>query len=497
MVFASPIFLFVFLPIFFTLYYIFPKHWRNVVIIGASLFFYMWGEAKLVIVMLASTFVDYLCALVIAHAGIRHMWQSPPKLVAGEHRTRTQRIALVVSLTVNLGFLLFFKYANWGIENVTSILHSLGLTTATAHRALAISLPLGISFYTFQSMSYSIDVYRGHAQATRNLLNYATLITKFPLLIAGPIIRYADVAQQLVTRVMSVEKFAYGVRRFTVGLGKKVLIANAMAVPADAIFALPADQLSAPVAWFGVLAYALQIYFDFSGYSDMAIGLGAMLGFTFLENFNFPYIAGSVRDFWRRWHISLSSWFRDYVYIPMGGNRGGTARTYFNLIFVFFVTGLWHGASWTFVVWGLFYGVFLVLERLWPKGWSSGKLRPLGHVYTLLVVLVAWVFFRADSMSAAGHMLHAMVGAHTTNAVPLMYYLNGKTIVVFILGVLGSMPLLRTASEAWIRRQVRVGTTSATVIIQAASAVLLLGVFLLAVMQLAGGSYNPFIYYRF
>ncbi len=457
----------------------------------------MWGEAKLVVVMLTSTFVDYVCALVIANGNWRQMWHSPPMLKAGQPRTRTQRVALILSLVVNLGFLAFFKYANWGIENVTSLAHVLGWTAASAHQTFAVTLPLGISFYTFQSMSYSIDIYRGHAQATRSLLNYATLITKFPLLIAGPIIRYADVAQQLVSRVMSLEKFAYGVRRFAVGLGKKVLIANSMAVPADAIFALPADQLSMPVAWFGVIAYGLQIYFDFSGYSDMAIGLGAMLGFTFLENFNYPYISTSIKDFWRRWHISLSSWFRDYLYIPLGGNRGSTARTYFNLVFVFFVTGLWHGASWTFVMWGLFHGLFLIVERLWPKRWQRSSLRPLAHIYTLVVVLLGWVLFRAESLSSAGHIYQALFGVSGSAAVPLAFYLNGKTAIVFILGLIGSAPLF-----LWLgKKRLIIDPTTSTARLQpfwyGATSIAIGLIFLLAVMQLASGTYNPFIYYRF
>lgn len=497
MVFASPIFLYLFLPLVLVGAGLSGRRFRNVFLLLASLFFYSWGEARLVVVMLGSALTDYLAALFIAYNGKPRWREIPEQSTIGATRSRKQWLALILSLVVNLGLLIFFKYANFGLDAARQIFSVLGFG-ANVPSHLNILLPLGISFYTFQSMSYSIDVFRGQTRATRNPIDFLAFVTLFPQLIAGPIVRYSDVAAELIERHVSLHDLAEGIRRFTVGLGKKILIANTLAVSADAIFSLRSDQLTTPVAWFGVIAYALQIYFDFSGYSDMAIGLGRMFGFHFLENFNFPYIANSIRDFWRRWHISLSTWFRDYLYIPLGGNRLGTGRTYLNLLFVFFVTGLWHGASWTFVTWGLFYGVFLMIERLWPTRLSARWLRPFGHVYTLLVVLCAWVLFRADSLTGAFNFFRAMFGLQGTAAVPLIYYLNGKTSIALVFGLMGSVPLLRSIGRYIERRfQPQLGEHGVMVLVQAVSTVFLAGVFVLAIMQLASGSYNPFIYYRF
>lgn len=500
MVFSSPIFLFMFLPLFLAVYFLAPRSVRNAVIIAASLLFYSWGEAKLVVVMIASTLADFLCALVIANGSVRRMWSPPPALEPGAARHRSQRLALIASLSVNVGILAFFKYANWGIDNLVGLLRMLGWEGTIAHSGLAATLPLGISFYTFQSMSYTIDVYRGQAQATRHLLNYATLITKFPLLIAGPIIRYADVAKQLVTRVITVEKFAYGIRRFTVGLGKKVLLANTLAVPADAIFALSTDHLTFGLAWLGVISYAMQIYFDFSGYSDMAIGLGHMLGFTFLENFNYPYISRSIREFWCRWHISLSTWFRDYLYIPLGGNRRGSWRTAGNLLLVFFITGLWHGASWTFVVWGLWHGTFLLIERIGRGRWLERWWVPLRVVYALLVVMVGWVFFRAGTIGQAGQFIRAMFGGAVGSGVVdhASLYFNAKVAVAAVIGLMAATPLLRWFTLSRAERlpdQTMVQASTATWRLMTSLSLGL--IFLFVVMQLASGTHNPFIYFRF
>jgi alginate O-acetyltransferase complex protein AlgI len=499
-VFSSPIFLFIFLPLFFAFYFLTPRRWRNLIIIGASALFYAWGEAKLIVVMMTSTAVDYLCALVIANNSWQRMWSAPRQLTPDEPRTRTQRLAVIVSLAVNLSFLLYFKYAGWGLENFTHLLQSLGIHGGLSQLALHTTLPLGISFYTFQSISYTLDVYRGKALATRHILNYATLISKFPLLIAGPIVRYADVAQQLITRTITTEKFAYGIRRFIVGLGKKVLIANTVAVPADAIFALPVNELTAGLAWLAAVSYAMQIYFDFSGYSDMAIGLGHMMGFTFLENFNYPYISRSLREFWRRWHISLSSWFRDYLYIPLGGNRRGAVRTGLNLLIVFFVTGLWHGANWTFVVWGLWHGSFLLLER-WRQGrWLEAWPTVLQSVYTLAVVLIGWIFFRAETFTQAAQFLTTMFGlrAGATVVDGLGVFLTPKVSMALVIGAIASTPMLRL----WTMP--RVSDQTDDVVIQPAHPGWRLGlsiclglVFLVSVMQLASGTHNPFIYFRF
>ena len=351
MVFSSPIFLFLYLPLFLVLYALVfaptrilgegrPRRFffslSNGYILLASLLFYFWGENWLILVMLASTTIDYVSGQVIGRS----------------QRPRLRRAFLTVSIVANLSILGFFKYANFGVEACTGLAGLLGLGDGPLRGMLQVSLPLGISFYTFQSMSYTIDVYRRQVQPTRSFLDFACYVTMFPQLVAGPIVRYRDVAVELRHRIVTAGSFSYGCVRFTQGLAKKVLISNAMAVPTDRIFALSGDELSTSLAWLGVLGYALQIYFDFSGYSDMAIGLGRMLGFHFPENFNYPYISGSIQEFWRRWHISLSTWFRDYLYYPLGGDRVGSLRVYFNLVTVFFLCGLWHGADYGYVLLG-------------------------------------------------------------------------------------------------------------------------------------------------
>src|SRR6185436_9027443 len=308
---------------------------------------------------------------------------------------------------VNLASLAFFKYAGFLAANLNALLGATGLGAVPVP---AVVLPIGISFFTFHAISYVVDVYRRDAVAQKGPVEAALYLLLFPQLIAGPIIRYRDIAAQLTARVVDLDGFATGVRRFVVGLGKKMLIANIVAVPADRLFALPAGELTAAHAWLAASCYTLQIYFDFSGYSDMAIGLAQLFGFRFKENFNYPYVSQSIQEFWRRWHISLSAWFRDYLYVPLGGNRVAPGRVYLNLVTVFFLCGLWHGASWTFVVWGLYHGAFLVLERLGLAAWLGRMPRALRHVYALLVVMVGWVFFRAESLSAAAGLLQAMAG---------------------------------------------------------------------------------------
>ncbi len=382
MVFSSPIFLFLFLPITLGVYFVLPKRARNIWLLAASLVFYGWGEPKFLAVMLASIVCNFLLALWIARLADR----------------RHARLVLALAVTVNIGLLVAFKYTDFIVQSLNAGLGALAVPPLTVP---AIALPIGISFFTFHALSYVIDVYRGDARALRNPFDMGLYISLFSQLIAGPIIRYHDIAAQLQERSVTRSLFARGVRRFIVGLGKKVLIANTLAVSADLIFTIPGDQLTMGLAWLGVLCYALQIYFDFSGYSDMAIGLGLMFGFRFLENFNYPYISQSLTEFWRRWHISLSNWFRDYLYIPLGGNRVAPWRVYLNLVIVFFLCGLWHGASWNFVVWGLFHGTFLVIERMGLARRMAEWHQPFRHVYAMLVVLVSWVFFRADSLPAA------------------------------------------------------------------------------------------------
>jgi len=358
-----------------------------------------------------------------------------------------------------------------------------------------IALPIGISFFTFHALSYVIDVYRRVVPAQRSLFNIGLYISLFSQLIAGPIIRYHDVANQLEQRSVSRGDFAYGVERFVVGLGKKVLIANSLAGPGDLVFSIPGDQLTLPVAWLGLACYTLQIYFDFSGYSDMAIGLGRMFGFHFLENFNYPYISQSLTEFWHRWHISLSNWFRDYLYIPLGGNRISPRRTYLNLVIVFFLCGLWHGAAWNFVFWGLFHGAFLVAERMGLSRVLTGWRTPWRHVYLLLVVMVSWVFFRASTLSHAWSFLAAMVGLSPASGIehPLGLYADPLTLLALTAGAIGSMPIV----PALGRRLASLPGLSVEIGASAFKLAAMASILLTSVMLLAAGTYNPFIYFRF
>ena len=408
MLFTEPLFLFLFLPLVLGLYFA-PgrrEHGRygNWVLLVASVLFYVKGGGAFTGLMLGSITFNYLMAIAVDRA----------------RGTAACRGLLVFAVAANLTVLAVFKYLNFFADTVAAVAGE-GLITLPR-----IVLPIGISFYTFHAISYVVDVYRRDAIAQKSPVHAALYLLLFPQLIAGPIVRYWELADQLARRVVGLEDFAAGVRRFVVGLAKKLLVANLVAVPADRIFAMPPEQWTAAHAWLGIVCYTLQIYFDFSGYSDMAIGLARLFGFRFPENFRYPYVATSVQDFWRRWHISLSSWFRDYVYVPLGGNRASPLRTYLNLVIVFFLCGLWHGASWSFVVWGLYHGAFLVIERLGAAAWLERRSPFLRHTYVMLVVLVGWVFFRADTMSQAGAYLAAMagfgVGAPTPYAVA--YYLT-------------------------------------------------------------------------
>jgi alginate O-acetyltransferase complex protein AlgI len=502
MVFSSTIFLFLFLPVVLALYFLSPKKARNLFLLIASLFFYSWGETWFVLVMLFSTVTDYLCGLAIAGGFTDRIGKPLEQLPEGSARSRPQKAALFASVLVNLSVLGIFKYFYFILGNYNSLAGAAGLAGMKWETTLQITLPLGISFYTFQSMSYTIDVYRGKVCATRNFLNFSCFVTLFPQLVAGPIVRYRDIAESLVKRAVGLEGFACGARRFIIGLGKKVLIANIAAVPADVIFALPQDQLTCGLAWLGAVSYTLQIYFDFSGYSDMAIGMGRMFGFTFPENFNFPYAADSIRDFWRRWHISLSRWFQDYLYIPLGGSRMSNARTYANLTTVFFLCGLWHGASWTFVVWGLYHGAFLVIER---TGFGRVLARlpfPLRHAYTLLAVIVGWVLFRAESFPQAMAFLQAMAGfaQGTGTDYYVEMFLSNARLLAMAAGAIGSMPLI-PALARWRERiaQERSGffgiAREAT--FSLGGVVILALILLGSALQLSASTHNPFIYFRF
>lgn len=482
MVFSSTIFLFLFLPLVLVSYLLAGRRLRNTILLFASIFFYIWGENIFVLVMLLSISINYVFGVLIDRS-----------LKNGKNG----KLPLVLGVLANISILLFFKYANFIIDNVNVLLINLNINEIELDD---IHLPIGISFFTFQALSYIIDIYRKEAKVQNNLLNLGLYISLFPQLIAGPIVRYNDIAEQINYRKSLLSDFASGSERFIYGLGKKVLIANPLAEIADQIFSLPSDQLSTGTAWVGLVCYTLQIYFDFSGYSDMAIGLGRMFGFKFLENFNYPYISTSIREFWRRWHISLSTWFRDYLYIPLGGNRHSVNRTRVNLLIVFILCGLWHGASWNFIIWGLIHGFFLVLERgifgrlleTIPKALQLG--------YVLFVVMNAWVFFRADELSNAIEYLSAMYGGATLNSLYpfVVQNINGALLASFAAGIILSAPVYSVLRHQILQTiNVHSINENIIIIIYAFKYVLIMAIFILSISSLAVGSYNPFIYFRF
>jgi alginate O-acetyltransferase complex protein AlgI len=482
--FTEPTFLFLFLPVLLALYFAnFRREhgaYGNALLLVASVIFYAKGGGAFTWLMLASIAFNYWMAIAVDRA----------------RGTPAARQLLAVAVSLNLVVLVVFKYANFFADNVNTLFLALGVHPVVVPRVL---LPIGISFFTFHAISYVVDVYRRDATAQKSPVHAALYLLLFPQLIAGPIIRYRDIADQLARRFVDLDGFAYGVRRFVVGLAKKVLIANVVAVPADKIFGMPAGQLTAPHAWLGIVCYTLQIYFDFSGYSDMAIGLGRMFGFRFPENFRWPYIADSVQEFWRRWHISLSTWFRDYLYVPLGGNRVSPARMYRNLVTVFFLCGLWHGASWNFVVWGLFHGTFLVVERVGVGDALRRLWAPLRHVYLLLVVMIGWVFFRADTLSAAIAFLGAMLGLGRAVATPftLGWFLTPELWLALVAGAVGSMPVV-PALARWLDRSsdTQPGRPPAWGV-SAAGTAALVALLVASILQMAARTYNPFIYYRF
>lgn len=474
MVFSSPIFLFLFLPLVLGGFFLVPRRARTPFLVAASLVFYAWGEKQIVFLLLASVLLNWALALAIERL----------------HAPGARRLLLAATVLLDMGALVHYKYTNFLVANLNELLHRFGhapLTAAPVH------LPIGVSFITFEALSYVVDVYRGDARAARNPLHVAFYVSFFPHLIAGPILRFRDIAGAVARPRVTFEQFERGVSRFIVGLAKKMLLANPLGGVADAIFGLSAAQLTTPTAWLGIVAYALQIYFDFSGYSDMAIGLGRLFGFSLPENFRLPYAAQSIKEFWRRWHITLSTWFRDYLFIPLGGSRGTALRTYRNLILVFLLCGLWHGASWSFAAWGLFHGAFLVLERLPFGRWLERAWRPLRHVYVILVVLVGWVFFRADSFAHAWSYLAAMAGAtHAHGAAPAEY-LSIHVRLALVVGVATS-----TAPwPAWIERLAprEVGPLRSAWQLGVAAAQLAL--LFTSMLFVAAGTYNPFIYFRF
>ena len=490
MEFSQLYYVFLFLPLFFLVYHLLGKLWgltgKNIGLLIFSLLFYAWGEPVYVLLMVYSIALDYTCGLGIGRAAARGS-------------VRAKRAWLAVSLVGNLGLLAVFKYLDFFLKTL-NVLPFVNLPLAH------IALPIGISFYTFQTMSYSIDVYRGKVAPERSVLRFATYVTMFPQLVAGPVVRYETVAAELSSRRETVDDFATGLRRFIVGLAKKVLIANTMGGVADALYnpastsaaAAEISYLGVLGSWVVVLCYTMQIYFDFSGYSDMAIGIGRMLGFRFLENFNYPYIAKSITDFWRRWHISMSTFFRDYVYIPLGGNRCSRWRWLFNILVVWFLTGLWHGAQWNFVLWGLYFAVILLCERLF-LGKLLDRLPVLNRIYSLLLIVYGWVIFRANTVGEIWEFTKAMFGVYgwrgngTNPSVTLLSLAGVGTIqvVVFLVAIVASTPILPRLREVAMREG-RGGRTLRTL-----GDVALLLLFALSVIELTLGSYNPFIYFKF
>jgi alginate O-acetyltransferase complex protein AlgI len=465
-VFTSHLFLFAFLPFALALYFAAPRRWRNGVLAALSYLFYGWSHPAFVAVMLASTLVDYGCG----------RW-------LGEARRPGRRLVLLASLVCNLGALAFFKYANFGIENARALLEALGVGASGWGSTLRITLPLGISFYTFQSMSYTIDLYRGHTRPVRSFVDFACYVSMFPQLVAGPIVRFREIDAQLIARTYSAQRFASGTAAFQLGFAKKVLIANPCGELADLAFTAAAPGCAA--AWVGLAAYTLQIYFDFSGYSDMAVGLGRMLGFELPRNFVHPYRARSITDFWRRWHRSLSSWLRDYLYISLGGNRRGRARTYVNLLLVMLLGGLWHGASWNFVIWGGLHGLLLAGERA-----ASGRLprvpEPLAQAATLLAVMVGWVFFRAEDLGHSSRYLAALFGlAEPTGSSALLDAVVLRPASALVLAVGAALVLRAPDTSELLERPT------------CARGLLVLALFAAALLLLTSQAHNPFLYFIF
>ncbi|ACN16071.1 AlgI2 [Desulforapulum autotrophicum HRM2] len=476
MVFSSITFIFYFLPVFL-LGYFFTRY-RNAFLLLISLFFYAWGEVGYVFLILGSSIVNYGFGRWIAAS-----------------RDGQKKRFLFAGIFLNLLVICGFKYLTFLTTTLNALTGMIGFTGMPVY---SIHLPLGISFFTFQAMSYLVDVYRGDAPVEKNPFNLMLYIAMFPQLVAGPIVRFQSIYAKIHKRVVTLDAFVEGIGYFIIGLGQKVLIANTVASTADKIFALPMIQLDQPLAWLGAVTYTLQIYYDFAGYSNMAIGLGLMVGFRFPENFNFPYVSRSITEFWRRWHMTLSRWFRDYLYIPLGGNQRGAARTYFNLFVVFFLCGLWHGASWTFVAWGVYHGCFLIVERMGLSRILGRMPRGLTHLYAMLVVVFGWVLFRAESFSQAGIFMQRMVGmgAPSQHQFTLEYYLQTDVLLALFMGVVFSLPIkelipfFRFGTAGECHRAFFLLRSLCMVTFQA---------FLLffSIMSLSSGSYNPFIYFRF
>ncbi len=485
MVFSTHVFVYYFLPLALLVYYAVPRRGRNLWLTVSSFVFYGWANPAFGILLTSTTVVDYLCGLAMT-GGFRRPWRGElPLLAPGGERTRLQKAGLWTSVVTNLALLGFFKYFNFGVDSANALLAGLGLEHLRLDTTLRVALPLGISFFTFQYMSYVIDVYRGHARAVRNLVDFFCFESMYPQLVAGPIIRFSEVADQLRERLHSLERFARGVAFFSLGMAKKVLLANPCGKIADTVF--DAAGTTTLDAWTGLVGYAFQIYFDFSGYSDMAIGLGLMLGFVYPKNFDSPYKADSITDFWRRWHQSLSTWLRDYLYVPLGGSRKGPRRTYVNLFLVMLLGGLWHGASWNFVVWGAYHGLLLAAERAMGKRPLYHRLpRPLRVGATFSLVTLSWVFFRADGPAHALSYLGRLFGATPTSAgVSLIDAVIFAPYHLAMLGLAAGIAFAAPQSWDWTRR------------LPAWKLAACLAALGLALAALTTQEYNPFIYFIF
>lgn len=466
MLFSSMTFVYMFLPIVCLIYLCSKRELHNAILLAASILFYAWGEPRYLAIMLLTIIVNYAGAIAI------------------ERFNSHKKIPLIITILINLGFLAYFKYFNFVIDNINTIF-------SANIKLIEIILPLGISFYTFQAMSYLIDVYRGECKAQKDFYKLALYICLFPQLIAGPIVKYHDIAEQIDSREVNFDKVQYGVKRFIIGLSKKMLIANTLGAIADKIFIQSPDTFTPLVAWIGAFAYSFQLFFDFSGYSDMAIGLGAIFGFKFLENFNYPYISKSITEFWRRWHISLSTWFKQYLYIPLGGSKCGIKKTCFNLAVVFFLTGLWHGASWTFIIWGIWNGFFIILEKItgWHKDIQGIWINVTKHIYAIFVFIIGWVLFRSEDLGYAFTYIKNMFGLVNVHDISyaLPYYIDTYEIIMFTAALLCSLPIFKNI----------LNVTKANKTLYAFVNLWLLFLFLLSSATIAASTYNPFIYFRF
>ncbi|MGN9166250.1 MBOAT family O-acyltransferase [Tissierellaceae bacterium HCP3S3_D8] len=472
MVFSSILFLFYFLPFVLTLYFLSPKKYRNLILFISSLLFYSWGEPKYIWIMLFSTVLDYTCGRLV-------------DMNKRMKRHSQAKLWLRVSLFANLGLLGFFKYSDFLISNINNLFNiSIPL--------LNLALPIGISFYTFQTMSYTIDVYRGDTNVQNNIISFGTYVTLFPQLIAGPIVRYQTVAEEIDNRVESFDLFDQGVERFILGLGKKVLLANNIGLLWDNISHMNIEDIPVLTAWLGIFAFAFQIYFDFSGYSDMAIGLGRIFGFNFLENFNYPYMSKSITEFWRRWHISLGTWFKEYLYIPLGGNRKGRLNNIRNILIVWLLTGIWHGASWNFALWGLYFGVILILEKMFLLNVLKKFPTFLKRLYTLFLILISWVIFAFDSIKDGLNYIKALfVNENSVFLNSTSLYLLYTNILLFVILIMGSTDIPKKLWR-YINHKYEENLLSSIL-----ENIFLFSVFVLSVAYLVDQSYNPFLYFRF